>query len=423
MKEKRRRVPPTARIAEFPKTVADQARWWEDHILEVLHGLPPDAPQGAVPRPEFDPRRRSLAERERAKADELTAAGHPMTASGIKQRRQRYHRDGLVGLADGRSAKQLPTFGRIAPAVVEAMRQAIAETADASSRTVRFTIWRTKQIVASREDSVGIELPTERTLYRLFDKLAAGTHANGSATTRRSVHARPAGPFGEVPAVAPGELMQIDSSPLDVLVRLDNGIAEKAELTALVDIASRSITAAVLRPTTKAADASVLMARSITPETMRPGWPEALRMSRSVLPHERLLALDERLEHALRRQRSGVAEKKASSPAPRRSPRRASRPFRSTTPPTPRRRWPRRPPHSDEQRATAPVRTAAGPAASLPRRVRQLLHPASCSRQPSQAQLSALLSLRPTTVVRQAARRKPRHGRRSLARSTRTCPC
>ncbi|MFI0108028.1 Mu transposase C-terminal domain-containing protein [Streptomyces parvus] len=178
------------------------------------------------------------------------------------------------------------------------MRQAIAETADASSRTIRFTIWRTRQILASREDADGIELPTERTFYRLFDKLATGTHATGSATTRRSLHARPAGPFGEVPAIAPGELMQIDSTPLDVLVRLDDGIAEKVELTALVDIASRSITAAVLRPTTKAADASALLARSIAPETMRPGWSEALRMSRSVLPHRRLLALDERLEHA-----------------------------------------------------------------------------------------------------------------------------
>ncbi|MGY5130004.1 hypothetical protein [Streptomyces nigrescens] len=68
-----------------------------------------------------------------------------MTASGLKQRRHRYRRDGLVGLADGRTAKQLPPFGRIAPAVVEAMRQAIAETADASSRTIGFIIWRTKQ--------------------------------------------------------------------------------------------------------------------------------------------------------------------------------------------------------------------------------------------------------------------------------------
>ncbi len=211
----------------------------------MLHGLPPGASNEAEARSEFDPRQYSLAERERAKAAELTAAGHMVTASGIKQRRQRYQGDGLVGLADGRSAKQMPAFGK-----------------------------------------------------RLYSKLATGTHATGSARTRRSVKARPPRPFGEVPASAPGELMQIDSTPLDVLVRLDDGIAEKVELTAMVDIATRSITAAVLRPTTKAADASALLARSVTPEAMRPGWSEALRMSRSVLPHRRLLTLDERLEHA-----------------------------------------------------------------------------------------------------------------------------
>lgn len=294
-------MPPTARIAEFPKTAAAQARWWERHILEVLDGLLPDAPDGTVPRSEYDPKRTSLAQRERAKAAELTAAGHPMTASGIKQRRQRYQRDGLVGLADGRSAKQMPEFGRVAPAVIEAMRQSIAETAEASSKTIGFVVWRTTQILAVREDAEGIEMPSQRTLYRLFDKLATGTHATGSASTRRSVNARPAGPFGEVPACAPGEWMQIDSTPLDVLVRLDEGIAEKVELTGMVDLATRSLPAAVLRPTTKAADASALLARSIAPETMRPGWSDALRMSRSVMPHRRLLNLDERLEHAAAR--------------------------------------------------------------------------------------------------------------------------
>lgn len=298
MTGKVRRVPPTGRIAEFPESAAEQARWWERHILEVLDGLPPDAPAGTVPRPEFNPERNSLAQRERAKAAELTAAGHAMTASGVKQRRQRYQRDGLVGLADGRSAKQMPSFGRVAPAVVEAMREAIEETAEASSKTIGFVVWRATQILNAREDAEGVEMPSERTLYRLFDRLAAGTHATGSATTRRSVNARPTGPFGEVPACAPGEWMQIDSTPLDVLVRLDDGIAEKVELTAMIDLATRSLAAVVLRPTTKAADASALLARSITPETMRPGWSEALRMSRSAMPHRRLLALDERLEHA-----------------------------------------------------------------------------------------------------------------------------
>jgi putative transposase len=36
----------------------------------------------------------------------------------------------------------------------------------------------------------------------------------------------------------------------------------------------------------------------VTPESLRPGWVDALRMSRSVLPHQRLLSIDERLEHA-----------------------------------------------------------------------------------------------------------------------------
>ncbi|MFB7634962.1 Mu transposase C-terminal domain-containing protein [Streptomyces sp. NPDC056149] len=301
MKGTGRRVPPTARLAEFPESAAEQALWWERHILEVLHGLPPDAPEGAVPRAEFDPKQHSLAQRERAKAAELTTAGHKMTASGVKQRRQRYQRDGVVGLVDGRSAKHMPAFGKVHPAVVEAMREAIAETADDSSKTIGFVVWRAKQILADREGAVGFEVPSRATLYRLFDKLATGTHATGSARTRRSVRARPSGPFGEVPASAPGELVQIDSTPLDVLVRLEDGVAEKVELTAMVDIATRSITAAVLRPTTKAADVSALLARSVTPEMMRPGWPDALRMSHSVLPHRRLLTLDERLEHAAAR--------------------------------------------------------------------------------------------------------------------------
>ncbi len=96
----------------------------------------------------------------------------------------------------------------------------------------------------------------------------------------------------------PGEWVQIDSTPLDVRVVLDNGIVDRVELTGMVDAATRTIPAVVLRPTTKAVDAALLLARALTPEPMRPGWSDALRMSRSVLPHRRLLDLDERLEHA-----------------------------------------------------------------------------------------------------------------------------
>jgi transposase InsO family protein len=144
-------------------------------------------------------------------------------------------------------------------------------------------------------------MPARTTFYRLVERVAAGRHTFGSAPTRRSLAQRPDGPFGSVPALRPGEWMPIDSTPLDVRVVLDDGTIDRAELTMMVDVATRTIPAAVLRPTTKAVDAALLLARAVTPEPMRPGWVDALGMSRSVLPHQRLVAIDARLEHAAAR--------------------------------------------------------------------------------------------------------------------------
>ena len=144
-------------------------------------------------------------------------------------------------------------------------------------------------------------MPSDRTLYRLFGTLSHGRHVTGSASTRRSLAGRPEGMFGSLPAAAPGEVVQIDSTPLDVLVLLDDGVPGRVELTGMIDVATRVVPAAVLRPTTKSVDASVLLARALTPEPVRPGWPEALKMAHSVLPYERLLDIDARLEHAAAR--------------------------------------------------------------------------------------------------------------------------
>jgi len=104
--------------------------------------------------------------------------------------------------------------------------------------------------------------------------------------------------FEQVAVARPGELMEIDSTPFDIMVRLDDGVAGRVEMTGLIDLATRSITAVVLRPSAKSVDAALLLARTITPAPMRPGWPDALRMEYSALPYRRLLAIDDRLRHA-----------------------------------------------------------------------------------------------------------------------------
>ncbi len=282
-----------------PEAMVEAARWWERHIAEVVYGLPPDAPPGTRPEPQYDPELHSLTAREKAKAGELAAAGHRVSASTLKHRRQRWEAIGLAGLVDRRAVTRAVPFGRADPQVVAAMRQAIAETAQESSKTAAFVIWRTGQILAAGDSTV--VLPPPRTSYRLFAALSRGKHTTGSASTRRSLAGRPEGMFGQVHPAAPGELMQIDSTPLDVLVLLDAGVAGRVELTGMIDVATRTVTAAVLRPSARSVDASVLLARTVTPEPMRPGWPEALKMAHSVLPYERLLPVDERLEHAAAR--------------------------------------------------------------------------------------------------------------------------
>lgn len=104
--------------------------------------------------------------------------------------------------------------------------------------------------------------------------------------------------FGQLTAARPGEVMEIDSTPLDVMVVHDDGEVDRCEMTGLVDVATRTLAAVVLRPSTKAVDAALLLARAMTPEPIRPGWSDALKMSRSVLPYASLLPLDERLAKA-----------------------------------------------------------------------------------------------------------------------------
>jgi transposase InsO family protein len=294
-------LPASAVLEVLDDELLEQAHWWERHILEVLTGRPPDAVPGQVARPDYDPAATTLRQREVAKVAELAAGGRQVSLKTLQRLRLGYEREGLRALIDGRATRGASPTGRVDERVVEAARQAIAEETSRASGTVARVERRTRKILQATFGDDAPAMPSQRTFYRLVARLSAGKHTFGSARTRRSLAKQPAGPFGAVTALRPGEWMQIDSTPLNVAVVLDNGLIDRVELTWLIDVATRTIPAAVLRPSTKAVDAAVLLARSLTPEPMRPGWNDALRMARSVLPHRRLTEIDERLEHAAAR--------------------------------------------------------------------------------------------------------------------------
>lgn len=292
-----RRLPPGLLDGLAPAE-AERALWWHRHMSEVLTGLPPDAATGAVPRPEYDPTSRTLSEREEAKAAELTAhTGQPVSRHTIRWRRRRYQSRGVLGMVDGRQTPRRPVQGQVDARVVEILRTLMGQATNGSTRTVSYYFTRVGQEVKKLDGPPPV-MPSRATFYRLFERLEAGRHTTGSARTRRSLANQPDGMFDQVTVCRPGELMEIDATPFDVLVRLDNGVVDRCEMVGMVDVATRSITAVVLRPTMKSVDAALLLARSVTPAPMRPGWPQALRMEHSVLPYQRLLSIDERLRHA-----------------------------------------------------------------------------------------------------------------------------
>ena len=293
-------LPSRSVLEGLPADVVERAEWWERHITEVLSGVPAGSPPGTLARVGFDPLRTSLRQREITKVAELEAGGETVSLANLGRLRRAYKAKGLLGLVDGRVMRTVGSA--VDERVTAAIEKAVADETDRSTGTVTRLRRKVAQILAAEYGIDPAEImPPRTTFYRLVAQIAAGRHTFGSAPTRRSLAQRPDGPFGAVTVLRPGEWCPIDSTPLDVRVVLDDGTIDRVELTMMIDIATRTIPAAVLRPTTKAVDASLLLAKAMTPEPMRPGWVDALRMARSVLPHERMVALDERLRHAAAR--------------------------------------------------------------------------------------------------------------------------
>jgi hypothetical protein len=129
------RLPPVGLLEGLPPDVVEAARAWERHVVEVETGLPPHAPPAATPRPEYDPARRSLAEREQAKVAELAAAGQPVGVRTLQRMRQRYRDGGLWGLVDRRALRPASPTGTADPRLVVAITAAVAAETDASTGT------------------------------------------------------------------------------------------------------------------------------------------------------------------------------------------------------------------------------------------------------------------------------------------------
>ncbi|MFE2611316.1 hypothetical protein ACFXDI_50410 [Streptomyces mirabilis] len=295
------RVPPFGLLETLPAEARERALAWQRHVREVETGFPNAAGQG-VPREQFDPATRSLVQREEAKARELTAAGWAVSVATVRRMRARYRSEGLWGLVDGRVVRERSAVGRADERVVAAIRTVLDEQKERSTGTLVRLRRRVGWLLEEEYGAGVVALPPVSTFNRLVHAVADGQGLLGTAAQRRWHVSRPAPPFTPTVALRPGEVVMLDTTPLDVLAVLDDGVTGRVELSIALDVATRSICAALLRPVgTRSVDAAMLLAQMVVPAAMRPNWDAALSMQRSVIPYERLVALDARLQGAAAR--------------------------------------------------------------------------------------------------------------------------
>ncbi|MFF5728156.1 hypothetical protein [[Kitasatospora] papulosa] len=175
------RVPPLGLLESLPEAVQERALAWELHVREVETGHPGGSGAVGPPRAAYDPEVRTLAQREEAKAAELSAAGMPTSAVTVRRMRARYRDGGVWGLVDQRAARPRSALGRADERVVAALREVLEAGQERSSGTLgRLRVY-TERLLAERHGHGAVPLPSPATFNRLVHALADGRGLLGSA--------------------------------------------------------------------------------------------------------------------------------------------------------------------------------------------------------------------------------------------------
>ncbi|MER7179507.1 integrase [Streptomyces hyaluromycini] len=325
-------LPDFAALEGVPVPAAKAAQHWWRAVIEVDSGLPPGAAPGTRPRPMYDPDTTTFIDRYQAKAAELHAVlGWSVSWQTVQAKRLAYcKKRSVASLVDRRSTKKRRLYGETDERVVDQLLTLVdrqRRRLDAPSDARKLFKRLRRAVRAAHGESV--KVPAEPTLYKLVQRLGIEARdLQGSRGTRGRPGPGPVPPYSVTSATMPGELVQIDSTDLDIWVLGDDGRPARAELTCAVCVATRSIIAAVVRPkqprrrgkkrdqdgqggvvgavrrkgrATKAVDACELLAQSLVPVPMRPGFDPAVHASVSTLPFEELVEADARFAHAAAR--------------------------------------------------------------------------------------------------------------------------
>jgi hypothetical protein len=266
-----------------------QAIWRREHVMEVLHGHPAGewADPSDEPREGYDVQRTTKTQRIALKAEELKRA-HVPNASERTVRRwvADYRLYGLLGLVNRRHSQLHSHEFKGSPEVLEVLDELVVERSHLSTKRLttlhadlrselreRFPDHRLVGL-RQRADGKVLRLPRKTAFYELVEARYRGSHLTGESTARRSKSEMPPVAFNPFRATRSGEIVQIDSTRLDLLaLNRATGSVVRAELTLAVDAFDHSIRAVrVAAEGTRGVDVALMVFDMLCPTPWRPEW-------------------------------------------------------------------------------------------------------------------------------------------------------
>lgn len=272
-----------AELDGLPNAARKRAKRDAEHVLEALTGYASGAralARPGEPKEEYNPEFANTTARMAAKAHEI---GVSLTTMWEKKRR--FEAGGATALADKRRVRPAPPR-RVDPRLQAAMLTAMSEVVRRSTVSKKHVLSRALQILRDKHGEGVVPVPSKATLYRELDDLDAGRGTFGPARRRRQNADRPQERYRSLVTTRPGEVILMDTTPLDVLaIDPHTGNVLSYDLSMAMDHFTRSVVGWRFVPRgTSATDAALLLADAVAPKAMRLGWPESARWAYHGVP-------------------------------------------------------------------------------------------------------------------------------------------
>ncbi|WP_086867689.1 DDE-type integrase/transposase/recombinase [Streptomyces viridochromogenes] len=293
----------------------EEAALWQARMVEIDTGLAPGRSEHARG---FGPET-TLAQRCAAMSARLAADGVRCSAHTLADKRRKWKAAGenpavlLPRPREGRPG------GFTDPRCLAAMQEVVARRAHDSDVTIDVIREEVEDLLHARYGkelgdpaAVAALLPSRSTFYLRMKESGLADVLGQPTRARAALASTPPLPHGGREAVLrPGQVTQVDTTPLRILARGDDGRPTATEMTALIDVANHSMCALMITPSrprdaesgrpgraTRAIDLTLMLAQALAPWPVLPGWDPLSAAAASSLPFGALRAADERFTEA-----------------------------------------------------------------------------------------------------------------------------